>query len=108
MKIFAFPRKLVGHPSRLGLILSAGLFSTTMILATGCHKAAQSAAPSATQAAELQPLNRALLQWILQNRRHPTNFAEFAASANIKIPSPPPGKKYILNHQGLISLANSN
>lgn len=57
---------------------------------------------------DLRPLNQALLGWIIQNRRHPANFEEFAASANIQIPPPPAGKKYILNGRGLISLVNAN
>jgi hypothetical protein len=56
----------------------------------------------------LQPLNQALLGWRLQNRRVPASFEEFAASAGIQIPPPPPGKKYILNSHGLISLVNAN
>jgi len=55
---------------------------------------------------DLRPLNQALIGWIVQNRRHPATFEEFAASADIQIPTPPPGKKYILNGRGLISLVN--
>lgn len=55
---------------------------------------------------DLRPLNQALLRWIVQNRRRPSSFEDFAASANTQIPPPPPGKKYILNSRGLISLAN--
>jgi hypothetical protein len=65
------------------------------------------ASTDATSAApDLRPLNRALLEWRMQNRRVPANFQEFAASANIKIPPPPPGKKYIINSSGLISLVD--
>jgi len=56
----------------------------------------------------LQPLNQALLAWRIQNRRVPASFAEFAASAGINIPAPPPGKKYIINSHGLISLVNAD
>ena len=68
-------------------------------------------APAATATnalPDLRTLNQALLGWIIQNRRHPANFEEFAASANIQIPPPPAGKKYILNSRGLISLVNAN
>ena len=66
-------------------------------------------AASATNAMpNLQPLNQALIGWRLQNRRVPASFAEFAASAGINIPPPPPGKKYIINSHGLISLVNAN
>ena len=44
----------------------------------------------------------------MQNRRVPANFEEFAASANIQIPPPPAGKKYVINSHGLISLVNAN
>ena len=64
-------------------------------------------AANATNAApDLRPLNQALIGWIMQNRRHPATFEEFAASADIQIPPPPPGKKYIFNGRGLISLVN--
>lgn len=64
-------------------------------------------AANATNAVpDLRPLNQALIGWIIQNRRHPASFEEFAASANIQIPPPPPGKKYVLNGHGLISLVN--
>ena len=57
---------------------------------------------------DLRPLNQALLGWVIQNRRRPANFEEFAASANIQIPPPPPGKKYVINSHGLINLVNAN
>lgn len=72
---------------------------------------ASQSAPAATVTngqPDLQSLNRALLGWRLQNRRVPANFAEFAASAGINIPPPPPGKKYVINSHGLISLVNAN
>ena len=55
---------------------------------------------------DLRPLNHALLIWIVHNRRHPAGFEEFAANAGIQIPPPPPGKKYIIDSRGLISLVN--
>lgn len=57
---------------------------------------------------DLVALNQALLGWRMQNRRVPSSFAEFAASANVTIPPPPAGKKYIINSHGLISLVNAN
>jgi len=57
---------------------------------------------------DLRPLNRALLGWIVQNRRRPISFEEFAASAKIAIPPPPPGKKYIIDSRGLISLVDGS
>jgi hypothetical protein len=70
------------------------------------------ASASATNAddsqTEVQTLNRALLGWMIKNRKHPQNFAEFASTANIEIPAPPPGKKYTLNQRGLIILVNNS
>jgi hypothetical protein len=75
----------------------------------GCHKSAPPpAAPPATnqQAAAVQAapasqpdmpeLNRALMRWVLGHRRTPANFEDFASSAGVTIPPPPPGKKYLL------------
>ena len=73
----------------------------------------QSAAGSSPAAAgdtnalpDLRPLNQALIGWILSNKRHPASFEEFAGSTDIQIPPLPPGKKYILNGRGLISIVN--
>jgi hypothetical protein len=114
----------------LGAICATALFA-------GCSKPAQTSAPmpetnaaqSAAESPSTQPtpvastpapaaitnsaepdlvaLNQALLGWRLDNHRVPANFEEFAASANITIPPPPPGKKYVINSRGLISLVNT-
>ena len=64
---------------------------------------------TATNAApDLRELNGEMLSWIMDHHRRPASFEDFAATANIKIPPPPPGKKYILNGRGLITLANVN
>ena len=55
----------------------------------------------------LQLLNRALLRWMIKNRRHPQSFEDFASSANIQIPNPPAGKKYALNGRGFIVLVDN-
>ena len=55
----------------------------------------------------LQQLNRAMIGWMRQNHRHPQNFEDFASSANIQIPDPPPGKKYALNGRGFIVLVDN-
>lgn len=67
----------------------------------------QPASSSVTNALpDLRPLNQALIGWILSNKRHPASFEEFAGSTDIQIPPLPPGKKYILNGRGLISIVN--
>jgi hypothetical protein len=56
----------------------------------------------------LQVLNRAMISWMRQNHRRPQSFEEFASTANIQIPAPPPGKKYGLNPRGFIILVDSS
>lgn len=56
---------------------------------------------------QLQLLNRAMMGWEIKNHRHPQNFEEFASTANIEIPAPPPGQKYAFDRKGFIVLANS-
>jgi hypothetical protein len=56
---------------------------------------------------QVQTLNKSLLGWMIQNHRHPQNFAEFARTANIQIPEPPAGKKYTLNQRGFINLVDN-
>jgi hypothetical protein len=55
----------------------------------------------------MQGLNRALVGWMIRNRRHPKTFEEFASSANMQIPDPPAGKKYTLNAKGFIILVSN-
>ena len=45
---------------------------------------------------DLDELNRALIRWVVGNRRPPANFADFAATAGVTIPPAPPGKKYVI------------
>jgi hypothetical protein len=113
----------------LGLVLAVSAF------ATGCSKATSPAPappadstntaptasvapvpvatpqPVATSATDsqhtLQTLNRGLMAWMIKNHRHPQNFEEFAGSATVQIPNPPPGKKYTLNTRGFIILADN-
>ena len=115
----------------LEFLLLAGL-----VIGTGCHKATkdQTAAPSpevttqqandhmplpaqsqpvttapATQSngqPDLAELDRSLLRWIMSNRRPPKNFEDFAATAGVPIPPPPPGKKYIIASDMHIKLVN--
>jgi hypothetical protein len=72
---------------------------------TAVPQAATPAAPDDSKRT-LQSLNRSLVQWMIQNRRHPRTFQEFATSANVQIPSPPAGKEYALNQRGFIVLEN--
>jgi hypothetical protein len=45
---------------------------------------------------DLGAINRALLRWVMGNRRTPQNFDDFAATAGVTIPPPPAGKKYVI------------
>lgn len=56
----------------------------------------------------LQVLNRAMVNWTMQHHRRPQSFEEFASTANITIPDPPPGKKYAFGGRGWIVLVNAN
>jgi hypothetical protein len=55
---------------------------------------------------DLRELDRGLIRWIVSNRRRPGNFEEFAATANITIPPPPAGKKYVFDHTMHIQLVD--
>jgi hypothetical protein len=81
---------------------------TATTVSTAPTAPSQPAAPDAANDTQrvLQGLNRALMRWMIQNRRHPRTFEEFAATANTQIPAPPAGKKYALNARGFIVLVN--
>lgn len=69
--------------------------------------ASMPAPATATNAApDLRAINRALIIWSVHNRRQPASFEEFAASAGFQIPPPPPGRKYVIDSRGLVSLEN--
>jgi hypothetical protein len=53
--------------------------------------------PSAPKAPDLNALTLSLHHWIMRNQRHPANFEEFAADADIPIPPAPSGRKYAID-----------
>ena len=53
---------------------------------------------------DLPSLNRALMRWLMGNKRPPANFADFAATAGVTIPPPPAGKKYVIGKNMHIEL----
>jgi hypothetical protein len=55
---------------------------------------------------DLPELNRDLRRWIVSHRQAPKSFEEFAATAGVNIPPPPPGKKYVLTKDMHIQLVN--
>ena len=68
------------------------------------NQTAATAAPPAEP--DLGALNRALRSWVMANRRPPKSFDDFAASAGVPIPAPPPGKHYVLTGNMHIQLVN--
>ncbi|HEX3625657.1 MAG TPA: hypothetical protein VH280_09545 [Verrucomicrobiae bacterium] len=69
---------------------------------------AQTASTNSAGPTTLQSLNRAMVRWMRANHRRPRNFQEFASTANVQIPDPPPGKKYALNGRGFIILVDNS
>ncbi len=55
---------------------------------------------------DLKALNQAYIGWIVQNRRRPQNLDEFFKLSGIQFPPPPAGKKYIIDQNGFINVAN--
>jgi hypothetical protein len=47
---------------------------------------------------DLTAIDSALMGWVFANRRVPNSFADFAATAGVAIPPPPPGKKYVIGN----------
>lgn len=115
------------------LLFGLGLVLVAALLSSGCKKATE--AKPASAAAEVQPaadqapvsntvvtttpaaaqpaagpdlgeLNRGMIRWIVANRRRPNNFEDFAATANMTIPPPPAGKKYVIDDTMHIQLLN--
>jgi hypothetical protein len=55
---------------------------------------------------DLRALDHAMLRWVMANQRAPASFAEFAATAGVAIPPPPPGKKYAFSQTMHVILVN--
>jgi hypothetical protein len=117
-------RLIIGaFPSTLALIVALG--------ASGCgKKATQQVAPPPAAAAsdapaqsaphqsspqptalqnsepDLANLNRALIRWLIHNKRRPASFEDFAATADTPIPPAPAGKKYIIAANMHVQLVN--
>jgi len=55
---------------------------------------------------DLKALNHAYIGWIVQTRQAPSSFEDYVSKSGVKVPPPPPGKKYVIDHNGFINLAN--
>lgn len=64
-------------------------------------------APNPDGGVDLKALNHAYIGWIVQTRRAPKSFEDYVAMSGAKVPPPPPGKKYVIDHNGFINLANN-
>jgi hypothetical protein len=56
--------------------------------------------------ADLRELNHIYIGWVLQNRRRAKSFDDFVSSSGTQVPPAPAGKKYMIDHNGFIALAN--
>lgn len=63
-------------------------------------------APNPDGGVDLKALNHAYIGWVVQNRRAPKSFEDFVSMSGIKVPPPPPGKKYVIDNNGFINLVN--
>jgi hypothetical protein len=96
------------------LVLVFALILTATLCFTGCSKksaTAQSSDASQTAAVPLAPddlrqLNHAYIDWVMQNNRHAKTFEEYVAASGISAPTPPAGKKYIIDKKGFINYAD--
>ncbi len=89
------------------------LILTAALCFTGCSKkpgaaqaadASQAATPAAPD--DLRELNHAYIDWVIQNNRHVKTFEEYVAASGISAPTPPAGKKYVIDKKGFINYAD--
>jgi hypothetical protein len=55
---------------------------------------------------DLKALNHAYIGWIVQTRKAPKSFEEYVSLSGVKVPPPPAGKKYVIDKNGFINVAN--
>ncbi len=56
--------------------------------------------------ANLAELTREVRRWIIATKKRPGSFEEVMADAQIAVPPPPPGKKYVLSREMRVILVN--
>jgi hypothetical protein len=64
-------------------------------------------AASPNGGADLKQLNHAYIGWVIQTGRHAKTFEEFVAASGMSVPPPPAGKKYVIDRNGFINVANN-
>ena len=62
--------------------------------------------PPASTAPDLSQINHAYIGWIMQTHRHAHTVEEFVAASGVQIPPAPAGKKFVIDKNGYIALAN--
>jgi hypothetical protein len=108
----------VDRPGRVWLI-AAALAYAQLLVSAGCGRGdkpskaspeapslTQTTAPAGNQEPDLAELNRQLRRWIVQNRRPPKNFEDFAATCSYQVPAAPAGKKYQIDSKMHVVLVN--
>jgi hypothetical protein len=56
--------------------------------------------------ADLRDLNHAYIGWVVRSHQRAKTFEEFVAASGTKVPPPPAGKKYVIDHAGFIAIQN--
>lgn len=86
------------------------------LVTAGCDKNSEAPTSTTTQAStatssnppiitaegetiDLAQMSRDVRRWILKNQRPPKDFDDYAATAQVKLPQPPPGKKFAITKQ---------
>jgi hypothetical protein len=57
---------------------------------------------------DLRQLNQELIKWVVQNHQRPKSFEDFVARANVQVPPPPAGKRYVIDKRGFVALVDSS
>lgn len=107
--------KSIGHTQPWVPFVFSGLILMGAMVITGCSKSqtasTQAAGPLAMHGTvtngqpNLPELQRDVIRWVVGNHRMPTNFDEFASTAGVAIPPPPPGQIYVIDSKMHVGLA---
>ena len=56
--------------------------------------------------ADLRALNHIYIGWVVRTHQRAKTFEEYVAASGVKVPAPPAGKKYVIDHAGFIAIQN--